>query len=297
MSNVTPVLSVPAAARSGGSSRRADASLPVAIVTGAASGIGKHWAGVLRDHGFRLALADINEDGLRSAFNENDDVRLHALDVRSVPGWQRMADDTVARFGVIDYLFNIAGGGRPGFLLDVPMELVDTTIDVNLKGQIYGIKIVGPIMVKQRSGHIVNMSSLAGISPTPGNELYSAAKCGLRSVSISTAVRLRANCVFMTVICPDLVDTPTLQRHLKMDPDDVALIHSGPGALSVHQVEAALWDAMKERSLEIALPRSRGWLVKINNLFPPIMLRIYGPLMRKGLRRIARLRREQLLQS
>ncbi len=207
----------------------------VAIVTGAASGIGRHWADALRRKGFMLALADINGDGLHTAFAQDDHVRLHRLDVRSVEGWRRMAEDTVTRCGAIDYLFNIAGGGSPGFLLDVPMELVDTTIDVNLKGQIYGVKVVGDIMVKQSSGHIVNMSSLAGISPTPGNELYSAAKCGLRSVSISTAVRLRTKGVFMTVICPDLVNTPTLERHLDADPLDVALIHSGPGALSVQQ--------------------------------------------------------------
>jgi len=267
----------------------------VAIVTGAASGIGRHWAGALERTGeYQLALADVNEPALRAAFVPGPNLSLHAFDVRSADGWSALVDDTVGRWGRIDYLFNIAGGGRPGFLLDVPLELVDTTIDVNLKGQVYGMKLVGAVMARQRAGHIVNMSSLAGISPTPGNELYSAAKCGLRAVSLATAVRFRALGVFVTVVCPDLVDTPTLLRHLHAKPEDVALIHSTPRPLSVSEVEAALFRAMRDRRLEITLPRWRGWLARINNLWPPLMLHLYAPLVRIGSARLARRRQERL---
>ena len=100
--------------------------MKVAIVTGAASGIGRHWAGVLaaRAGEYQLALADMNAEGLGAAFRESERLRLHAFDVRSVAGWQALVDDTLRRFGRIDYLFNIAGGGRPGFLLNVPMLTV-----------------------------------------------------------------------------------------------------------------------------------------------------------------------------
>ena len=283
-------MSDPVAGHTGGAGR----SSPVAIVTGAASGIGRHWARVLRGRGFRLALADVNGEGLRAAFDDEAGVRLHTLDMRSVEGWQKMVDDTLHHFGAVDYLFNIAGSGRPGFLLDVPMDLVDTSIDVNLKGHIYGMKTVGPLMVRQGSGHIVNMSSLAGISPTPGNELYSAAKSGLRAVSIATAIRLRPMGVFITVVCPDLVDTPTLAKHLMLDPNDVALIHSGRRALTVVEVEAALLRALRDRPLEITVPRSRGWFVKIVNFFPPLMFHLYGLLLRRGLRRLEALKRARV---
>jgi len=191
-------------------------------------------------------------------------------------------------------LFNIAGGGRPGFLLDVPTELVDTTIDVNLKGQIHGMKALAPIMVRQRAGHIVNVSSLAGLSPTPGNELYSAAKFGLRAVSLAAAIRLRPLGVHVTVVCPDLVDTPALERLLLLDEEDVALIHSGPCALTVVDVERAFFRAIRERPLEITIPRWRGWLAKLNNLYPPLMLRMYEPLMRRGRRQLAARKRARL---
>jgi len=283
-------MSDPVGRHNGGSDR----SSPVAIVTGAASGIGRHWARVLRGRGFRLALADVNGEGLRAAFDAEADVRLHTLDTRSVDGWQKMVDDTLHHFGAIDYLFNIAGSGRPGFLLDVPMDLVDTSIDVNLKGHIYGMKSVGPVMVRQGYGHIVNMSSLAGISPTPGNELYSAAKSGLRAVSIATAIRLRPMGVSVTVVCPDLVDTPTLAKHLTLDPNDVALIHSGRRALTLVEVESALVRALRDRPLEITVPRSRGWFVKVVNLLPHLMFHFHGPLMRRGLRRLETLKRARV---
>lgn len=269
----------------------------VAIVTGAASGIGRHWAGTLaaRPEEFRVVAADVNEAGLREAFVPSDRLCLHPLDVRCVAQWETLARETVARFGRIDYLFNIAGGGQPGFLLDVPMALVDTTIDVNLKGQVYGMKTVAPVMVRQGEGHIVNVSSLAGVSPTPGNELYSAAKSGLRAVSLAAAVRLRPLGVHVTVVCPDLVDTPTLARHLLLDEEDVALIHSGPAALSVVDVERAFFRAMAAKPLEVTLPRWRGWLAKVNNLYPPLMLRLYGPLVRRGRRHLAERKRTRLV--
>ena len=268
----------------------------VAIVTGAASGIGRHWAGVLAARPeYRLTVADVNEAGLRAAFSPADRLHLQPLDVCSAERWQALADETMARFGRIDYLFNIAGGGRPGFLLDVPMSLVDATIDVNLKGQIYGMKTVAPIMVRQGEGHIVNVSSLAGVSPTPGNELYSAAKCGLRAVSLATAVRLRPLGVHVTVVCPDLVDTPALARHMLLAEEDVALIHSGPRALSVVDMERAFFRAMREKPLEITVPRWRGWLAKINNLYPPLMLRLYAPLVRRGRRHLAERKRARLV--
>lgn len=260
----------------------------VAILTGAASGIGKHLAGVLASRrDFLLALADIDEAGLRAAFTASDRVRLQRLDVRSAVGWQELIEDTLRSFGRIDILFNIAGGGRLGFLLDQPLENVDLIIDVNLKGPLYGMKLVAEVMAQQGSGHIINVTSLAGVSPTPGNALYSAAKAGLRSASLAAAVELRKRGVYVTVIAPDVVETPLAQRHHEQ-PEAAALIYSGARVLTVQDMEAAFFAALAERPLEINLPRWRGWLAKVNSLYPPLMLKLYGPLSRRGAKRLAR---------
>ncbi len=265
----------------------------VAIITGAASGIGKHWAAVLaaRDD-FRLALADIDEAGLRAVFSPNDRLRLHPLDVRSPADWQALVSDTLHTFGRIDLLFNIAGGGRLGFLLDQPLENVEVVIDVNLKGPLYGMRLAGQVMATQRAGHIINVGSLAGVSPTPGNALYSAAKSGLRAASLAAAVELRQHGVYVTVIAPDVVDTPLAQRHFD-NPEAAALARSGGRVLTVQDVETAFWRALRNRPLEINLPRWRGWLAKVNSLYPPLMLKLYEPLKRRGLRRMEQAQRER----
>lgn len=268
-----------------------DPTLPnrkVAIITGAASGIGKHWATVLAARNdFALSLADRDAAGLRSAFTASDRLRVQPMDIRSPQDWQTLVGGTLRTFGRVDYLFNIAGGGRLGFLLQQPQDNVDVVIDVNLKGPLYGMKLAAGVMATQRAGHIVNVGSLAGLSPTPGNALYSAAKAGLRAASLAAAVELRPYGVYVTLIAPDVVDTPLARRHFD-HPEAAALARSGGRVLSVQDVEAAFWQAMAERPLELNLPRARGWLAKLNSLYPPLMLRLYEPLKRRGLQHMAR---------
>ena len=265
-----------------------------AIITGAASGIGKHWAAtLLKQGGYQLVLADINEQGLREAFTPSESLRLHTLDIRSAEQWQHLVDDTLQHFGRIDYLFNIAGGGRQAFFLQQPIENIDWVIDINLKGPLVGMRVVGDVMTKQRSGHMINVASLAGLSPTPGNSLYSAAKSGLRNASIAAAIEWRTMGISVTVISPDLVDTPLMQKHLESGNEEVALTYTGV-TLTVHDLEQAFWKAMRDKPLEINLPRWRGWLTKLNHLNPSIMLWLYEPMKRRGMKRLEQIRRQRL---
>lgn len=270
-------------------------TLNTAIITGAASGIGKHWASVLlyKKGEYNLVLADINEEGLNTAFTPNENVRLHNLDIRSVGNWQQVVDDTLQNFGRIDYLFNIAGGGRQAFFLTQPIGNIDWVIDVNLKGPLIGMKAAGDVMMKQGSGHIINVASLAGLSPTPGNSLYSAAKGGLRNAAIAAAIEWRKQGVSVTVISPDLVDTPIMQKHLDTGGDEVALTYSGV-TLTVFDLEKAFWKAMREKPLEINLPRWRGWLTKLNHLNPSLMCLFYEPMKKRGMKRLAQIRQHRL---
>ncbi len=269
-------------------------TIKTAIITGAASGIGKHWASVLLSKGeYQLVLIDIDEDGLNSAFRPNEQVRLHTVDIRSMDQWKYVIEDTLQNFGRIDYLFNIAGGGRQAFFLTQPIENIDWVIDVNLKGPLIGMKVAGDVMMKQGSGHIINVASLAGLSPTPGNSLYSAAKGGLRNASIAAAVEWRKQGVAVTVISPDLVDTALMQKHLEMGGEEVALTYTGV-TLSVVDLENAFWKAMREKPLEINLPRWRGWLTKLNHLNPSLMLLLYEPMKKRGMKRLAQIRQNRL---
>lgn len=265
-----------------------------AVITGAASGIGKHWADtLLLQGGYQLVLADVNEKGLREAFTPGESVRLHALDIRSVEQWQRLVDDSLQHFGQIDYLFNIAGISRQSFFLSQPIENIDLVLDINLKGPLIGMRLVGEVMMKQGSGHIINVGSLAGLSPTPGNGLYSAAKAGLRNASIAAAIEWRTMGISVTVIAPDLVDTPIMQKHLESAKEEVALTYTGV-TLTVHDLEQAFWKAMREKPLEINLPRWRGWLTKLNHINPSIMFWLYEPMKKRGMKRFEQIRKQRL---
>lgn len=264
----------------------------VVFITGAASGIGRHWAEALarQPDPPRLALADLNAAGLRAAFAESARVQLWPLDVREPDAWRAALDGTLARYGRLDYLFNIAGGGRPAFLVEQPLDDIAFVLDLNLKGAVYGMKLAGEIMARQGAGHIVNVASLAGLTPTPGNALYSAAKAGLRQASLAAAIELRQQGVAVTVVSPDLVDTPLMRANMSRGAA-AALAYSGAGPLSVRDLERAFWRAVRGRPLEITLPRWRGWLARLTNLNPAIMLALYAPLLRRGLKRLEAERR------
>ncbi len=265
------------------------------IITGAASGIGRHWANVLlgRIGEYRLMLTDVNEPGLRAAFTSDESLALRGHDIRSAEQWQGVIDATLQKFGRIDYLFNIAGANRPAFLQDQSIQSIDQTIDVNLKGPLIGMRLVGEIMLKQGAGHIVNVASLAGLSPTPGNALYSAAKGGLRNASIAAAIEWRARGVAVTVISPDLVDTPVLQERLETAGEEAALAFSG-ATLTVEDLETSFWKAMRDKPLELNLPRWRGWLTKLNHAVPALMLWLYEPMKRRGMKKLEKIRKERL---
>ncbi len=265
----------------------------VAIITGAASGIGRHWASVLQQkYDYRLLLGDVDEPGLQEAFRQSEHVHLFCMDVRQTADWQKVIDYALEHFGKIDYLFNIAGGGRPAFFIEQSVENLEWILDVNLKGPLLGMRLVGEVMARQGWGHIINVASLAGLSPTPGNSIYSAAKGGLRNASLAAAIELRKQGVAITVISPDLVDTPIMQRHLQAGGEEVALAYTGK-ILTVYDLERAFNQALRERPLEIILPPWRGWLTKMNHAFPNLMLWLYEPLKRQGMKRLQRIRRQR----
>jgi 3-oxoacyl-[acyl-carrier protein] reductase len=269
-------------------------ALKTSFITGAASGIGRHWAEVLsqQNETYHLGLGDSNFEGLSEIFTPDENLSLYALDVRLEYQWQSALEDILGKYGHLDFLFNIAGGGRPAFFLDQPTENLDWVIDVNLKGPLIGMRLAGEIMRHQGFGHIINVASLAGLSPTPGNALYSAAKSGLRNASIAAAIEWRKQGVAVTVISPDLVDTPIMQRHLESGGDEVALTYTGK-VLTVQDLERAFWQVMEKRPLELNLPRWRGWLTKLNHIYPSLMQHLYEPMKKRGLKRLEQIRRER----
>lgn len=186
----------------------------VAIVTGGASGIGRALADELVARGCEVVLADrqgdVAEEAAREITARGGRARGVALDVRDRAAFQELAKDTVARSGRIDYLFNNAGIAIGGETTEVTAEDFDIVIDVNLRGVVYGILAVYPTMIAQRSGHIVNTASMAGLMPSPGAGSYTATKHAVVGLSKSLRIEGREHGVRVSVLCPGAIRTPIL---------------------------------------------------------------------------------------
>lgn len=253
----------------------------VFLVTGAASGIGRHLVGALDRRGDRVLATDVSAEGLERAAREErwnpERVRTRRLDVRSPEAWSEAVDEAVRVFGGLSVLLNVAGYLHPGRVVDATPDDVDRHLDINVKGVIHGMRTAGSLFVKQGRGHIVNIGSLASLAPVPGLSLYSCSKFAVRGVSLAAAQELAGTGVAVTVVMPDAVQTPMLD--LQVDYPDAAMTFSGPRPLTVEEIAAVIFDdVLVHRPLEVTLPKGRGLVARAANTLPEVVARI-GPLL------------------
>ncbi|HLZ83592.1 MAG TPA: SDR family oxidoreductase [Caulobacteraceae bacterium] len=185
----------------------------IAIVTGGARGIGRATAELFAREGARVQVCDIADP---SEPFQHSDIRFSGLDVASEDGWSRLAADVVGRWGTVDILVNAAA--IAGSALDVAGEDLaawDRAIGVNLTGVMLGMRAVLPAMRAQRSGSIVNFSSIWGNAAIAGLAAYHATKGAVRNLTKHAAVayapdNVRVNSIHpgITATTPVLVDQP-----------------------------------------------------------------------------------------
>jgi NAD(P)-dependent dehydrogenase (short-subunit alcohol dehydrogenase family) len=185
----------------------------VAIVTGGASGIGRALCKALASRGATVVAADIRPVG-----------DIVATDVTKAAEVQALVDDTVRRHGRIDLMFNNAGIGVSGEIRDLTLEHWRAVIDVNLMGVVHGVAAAYPVMLRQGSGHIVNIASLAGLITSPGLAPYETTKGAV--VSLTNALRAEAEAygVRASVVCPGFVDTNIYENAIGVKVDKDAIL-------------------------------------------------------------------------
>jgi len=190
------------------------ASGKTAFITGGASGIGAALATKLVDKGAEVWIADRQVGPAEQLAQSLNSVggKAHAieLDVRSYPAFERAVAEALQQCERIDYLFNNAGIGVGGEVDSYTLDDWNDVFDVNLRGVVHGIQAVYPIMIKQRSGHIVNTASMAGLITTVSQASYTATKHAV--VALSKTLRLEAerHGVQVSVLCPGVIRTPIL---------------------------------------------------------------------------------------
>lgn len=191
----------------------------VCIVTGAGSGIGR--ASVVRfaEEGARVTAVDISREGVEETTRLVGDPSVVAAvtaDVADPSQVRAYTDATVARWGGLHVAFNNAGVNIPGVFHEVPDEIVDRTIAVNLKGCIYGSRYAIPHMLRGGGGSIINTSSVNGVVAEPFLAIYAASKGGIVMLSRGIALDYAKQGIRCNALCPGWVDTPINYAHAEM---------------------------------------------------------------------------------
>lgn len=183
-----------------------------AVITGAGSGLGRAFAEELGARGAKLLLCDIEEGGLqetalRARGAGAADVITQIVDVRQADEIDRLASLADDRWGGSDLVINNAGVAVSGAVGDVPLEDWKWIIDVNLWGVIYGCNAFVPRFRKNRSGHVLNVASAAGLVSMPKMGPYNVTKAGVVALSESLSAELSGSGVGVTVLCPSFFKT------------------------------------------------------------------------------------------
>lgn len=188
--------------------------MATALITGSSRGIGAAIALRLAQDGFNIALNDLNE----SMFENNDiiekiketgvECEYFCADVSNYNQCEKMVNAVKERFGGLDVLVNNAGITKDGLMARMSEEQYDMVINVNQKSVFNMMKLAGKIMMKQRSGKIVNLASVAGLYGNPGQVNYSASKAAIIGMTKTVAKELGSRGINVNAVAPGFIKTP-----------------------------------------------------------------------------------------
>lgn len=263
-----------------------------AVVTGAGRGLGRAIAVELAERGFLVHATDLDPDAAaRTAGEIGAGARSAGLDVRDEAACRALANEATTRGGTLELWVNNAG-----VLITGPSWAQDevarrTMLEVNALGTMNGTVAALEPMVAAGHGHVINVISLAGIVAAPGEVTYSASKHAAMAFTLGTLFDLRRagiEGVTLSAVCPDGIWTPMLEDKL----DDLEAAGSFSGRLLTAEQVAAEVGKLTERPRPILiLPRWRGPLLRLFDLFPRLGLRLLPWVMRDARRKQRRYKR------
>ena len=190
------------------------------VVTGAGSGIGKAIAERLAEEGGNVVCVDINPATVAATVaaiqQAGGTAAAVTADVSDSEQVDAFIDRCVALYGTVDVLVNNAGVNLPGLLHEVPNTVIDQTLNINVKGAIYGCRAAIPHMLRHGGGSIVNISSVNGLVSEPFLAVYSASKGAIVMLTKGVALDYAKQKLRCNAICPGWVDTPINYAHAEM---------------------------------------------------------------------------------
>jgi len=250
----------------------------VAIVTGASAGIGQAITEKLAELDVRLVLAARHENPLKALASELDTECIYVpTDVSVLSQTEHLADETLNRFGQIDFLFNIAGVMKNAGFGGLKSQDIQQQVETNLMGTIYCLRAVVPHMQKQQSGHLVNMSSLLGRFPMPGTGAYCASKFAVAGLTAALRHELKQDNISLTAVFPSLVKTGMMDGHMKSVRQ--SRFYQLNSKYMPEKVAAAIVKGVADRKKELTLPRYMHLVTLLYGKFPNLVENVMGRLM------------------
>ncbi len=189
----------------------------VALVTGAARGIGKAIAETLSEAGSDIVIADVIMDTAESTADEiknmyHNNTFAVNMDVSKFSSVEKAVKRVIERFGKIDILVNNAGVTRDTLMLRMTPDDWDFVLNINLKGTFICTKVITSYMMKEKYGRIVNISSIIGLIGNAGQANYSASKGGIIALTKSTAKELAVRNITCNAVAPGFIDTEMTKK-------------------------------------------------------------------------------------
>jgi 3-dehydrosphinganine reductase len=250
-----------------------------AIVTGGSSGIGKAVAILLVSQGADIAIIARERNKLEIAKQEIEAVRIDkeqkilaiAADVSDRASIEEAIEDAIERVGRVDFLIACAGIAHPDYFQNLPVEIFERSMAVNYFGTLYGVKAVLPVMEKQKCGHLVLVSSGAGLIGIYGYTAYSPTKFAIRGLAESLRGELKPLGINVSVVYPPDTDTPQLELENKTKPLETKMIAETARTWTAEAVARKIIEGINQRTFAIAPGLEIKALNKFHSLLLPIL--------------------------
>jgi short-subunit dehydrogenase len=258
--------------------------MKVAIVTGATRGIGYALAQALLNEGLIVYAIGVDQGRLADAASRLAHPHLHTrrIDVADPAALEALVREVVATHGRLDWMVNNAGILGGGELADMSPVQMKSLVDINLWGVIHGSRFAALHMRDQKSGHIVNVASMAGVFPVPFSAVYTATKHAVFGFSLALREELRDYGVSVHVVCPDVVDTAIFDRAIDNQGYSYRHVIDRHMSRAITAHEAAryvLSGVEKDRAVIYTPPRSRA-IGTLGKIFPSFIARQVAQRMR-----------------
>jgi 3-dehydrosphinganine reductase len=250
-----------------------------AIITGGSSGIGKAVAKLLAQQGANITLIARDRQKLIQAqqeiqtvvVNQTQQVNIATADVANRTAITAVLEQAIATLGTPNLLITSAGITHPGYFAEIPLEIFEQIMAVNYFGSLYSVKAVLPAMVKRQQGHIVLLSSGAGLMGIYGYSAYCPSKFALRGLAESLRGELKPKGIKLSVVYPPDTDTPQLAAENKIKPLETKQITATATVLSAEAVAHEILRGVVKQQFAIAPGVELKILNRWHSLLSPLL--------------------------